>query len=448
MDLVKGTKITFDNNVTYEVLLPIGAGGQGSVYKVKSLSDKKEYALKVLVDKDEARKDMKCRNIHLLIQENADAEAAKTGKLYKINHTFPITSCTYQGETLYVMELANGKTLDYMIDEDNGIIQKMSVENKLLLAKQIAQSVQIINKAIGGCYTDINWGNFIVDGTTGCLYVVDCENVASNTDIQDGRLTFVLGTGFFMAPEVAFGLANAGMNADRYALANIIFRILINNKIPSPYHGQAMYSSSACQNMLDVKELADDDDIDEAWSVFIFDENDRRNSIDDIYRDADASKPKLQQKRKDLNEIITIWKALDDRLKTLFKKAFKNPLVEYNSRPSPLDWVKTIEDVLSGVATVPHSVTASTSKSPVPPTIVSITENDTDSNIHTIPKDSDSSGDGLGQYADFLPGGGRQGPSAIDQFEDFTPSGCASGSSALEQFDDFIPAGSNKKRNP
>lgn len=440
MNLVKGTKITFDNNVTYEVLQPIGAGGQGAVYKVINLSDKKEYALKVLVDTDEARKEMKDRNIHLLIQENADVEAAKTGKLYNINHTFPISSCTYQGETLYVMELANGKTLDHMIDEENGIIQKMSVENKLRLAKQIARSIQIINKAIGGCYTDINWGNFIVDSTTGCLYIVDCENVASNTDIQDGRFTFVMGTGFFMAPEVAFGLANAGMNADRYALANLIFRILTNNKLPSPYHGKIMYASPACQNMLEVKDLSDDDDIDEAWAVFIFDENDHRNGIDEIYRDADASKPKLQKKRRELDEVITIWDSLDNRLKALFMKAFKDPLneAEYMRRPSPLDWVNTIDEVLNETP------------------IVQSKNMDNNLNIDELPDSDalveldaseDDDGTGLSQYDDFIPSGaGQQGLSVLTQFEDFIPAGENNGVSEIEQFEDFVPIGSGKTK--
>lgn len=440
MNLVKGTKITFDNNVTYEVLLPIGAGGQGSVYKVKNLSDKKEYALKVLVDKDKDRKDMKDRNIHLLIKENADAEAAKTGNLYKINHTFPITSCTYQGETLYVMELANGKTLDYMIDEDNGIIQKMSVENKLRLAKQIAQSIQIINKAIGGCYTDINWGNFIVDSATGCLYVVDCENVASNTDIQNGKFSFVLGTAFFMAPEVAFELANAGMNADRYALANLIFRILTNNKIPSPYHGKVMYASPACQNMLEVKDLFDEDDIDEAWSVFIFDENDQRNGIREIYRDADASKPKLQKKRRDLDEVIAIWDSLDDRLKALFAKAFKDPLneAEYTTRPSPLDWVNTIDAVLNGTPTVKTHAANSGADVDAVSDSATLIETDTIEDVSRV---------GLSEYEDFVPNGTRQqGASALSQFEDFVPGGSNNGVSEIDTFEDFVPAGSGKTK--
>lgn len=208
MELSAGEKIPFDNKVTYEVISPIGAGGQGAVYKVKNLSDQKLYALKVLVDKNEAKKDMKRRNIITLISENFDQASAKAGEPDKINHTFPIAACLYQGETLYIMELASGKTLDHMINEDNGIIQKMSMNDKLKLIRQIALSIRIINKS-GGCYTDINWGNFIFDSVSGWLYVVDCENVASNADIQDGRFSFVLGTGFFMAPEVAFGLANA-----------------------------------------------------------------------------------------------------------------------------------------------------------------------------------------------------------------------------------------------
>lgn len=439
MELAKGTKITFENNVTYEVLLPIGSGGQGSVYKVKNLSDKKEYALKVLVDKDEARKEMKCRNIHLLIQENADKESSKSGIPNKINHTFPLTPCSYQGETLYVMELAHGATLRDMIDEDSGIIQKMSIEQKLRLARQIALSIKIINN-IGCSYTDINWGNFIFDSGTGYLYVVDCENVASNTDIQDGKFSFVSGTEFFMAPEVAFGLANAGMNADRYALANLIFRILINNKLLSPYHGKIMYSAPACGDMEEVKDLFDDYDIDEAWSVFIFDENDHRNGIDDIYKDADASKPKLQKKRRDLDEVIAIWDSLDDRLKVLFAKAFKDPLneAEYTTRPSPLDWVNTIDAVLNGTPTVETHAANSGADVDAVSDSSTLTETDMTEDVSRV---------GLSEYEDFVPNGTRQqGTSVLSQFEDFVPGGGSNGVSEIDTFEDFVPAGSGKTK--
>lgn len=439
MELVAGTQIPFDNHVTYEVISPIGAGGQGAVYKVKNLSDNQLYALKVLVDKDEARKEMKRRNIRLLIEEQADQAAFKEGRANNINHTFPLSSCTYNGETLYVMELACGHTLDHMIDEDNAIIQKMSVEDKLKLVRQIALSIKIINRSIGGCYTDINWGNFIVDRGNGWLYVVDCENVASNTDIQDGKFSFVMGTGFFMAPEVAFGLANAGMNADRYALANLIFRILTNNVLPSPYHGEIMYSSAACQNMLDVKDLVDDDDIDDGWSVFIFDERDRRNGIDSLYASADSSQPKLQKKRREFDAVIKIWNALDDRLKTLFKRAFRNPLEEsaYMNRPSPLDWVNAIDGIFSGrpVAPLPasqHSVGSGAAGQTFAP-----------SGRRT------GGGIGLGAYEDFVPSGaGSPGSSALGPLDDFSPAGGNGGSSPMDQYEDFVPAGAKKKQNP
>ncbi len=367
MDFAAGTRITFENKITYEIISPIGAGGQGAVYKVKNLTDNQCYAMKVLVDENEGRREMKRKNIRILIDENTSQRADNLARGYNINHAFPLSSCSYKGETLYIMELAGGQTLNYMINENNGIIQKMPLEEKLGLARQIALSIEIINK-LGGCYTDINWGNFMFDSKTGWLYVVDCENVASDQEIQQDGLSFVLGTGFFMAPEVAFGYAKAGKNADAYALANLIFRILINNLLPSPYHGKIMYSSPACQDMFGVKELADEDDIDEAWSVFIFDEKDRRNNIDDLYKDADASKPKQQKKRGELNTVIKIWNGLDNRLKERFRQAFKNPLTEFKSRPTPDEWVSVLDDILNGGSQKGQGTSnTSGATSPVPP---------------------------------------------------------------------------------
>ena len=348
MTLNFGTRIKFNNGITYEVIDQIGTGGQGAVYRAKNLDDKQSYALKILVDSNEKRKELKKKNIHTLINEKANGDFNEIGEPYQIRYTFPLSSCEYEGETLYVMELAHGVTLEKIMNSETDAICTKDMKYKLHLSQKIARAIEVLERR-GKSYSDINCGNFMYDEGPDWLYVVDCENVASNIEIQEG-LAFVLGNGYFMAPEVAFGKANAGKNADRYALANMIFRILINNQLQSPYDGKAMYSVlPRADSMLGVKEYVDEGELDEAWSVFIFDETDRRNSIDDLYANANANQPKLQRKRHKFDEVIRIWNSLDDRLKALFRQAFKDPLKEesYEGRPSPRDWINRIESVLN-----------------------------------------------------------------------------------------------------
>ena len=347
MGLNVGTRIAFNNGITYEVIDLLGSGGDGIVYLAKSLADNRYYALKAFVYLNESRKELRKRNIHALVNGQANERFNEIGKPYQIRYTFPLSSCEYEGETLCVIELAPGVPLEKIMRPEEGTICTKDMKYKLHLSQKIARAIEVLER-LGKSYTDINWGNFMYDEGTDWLYVVDCENVASNIEIQEG-LAFVMGNGYFMAPEVAFGKANAGKNADRYALANMIFRILINNQLQSPYDGKAMYSVlPRADSMLGVKEYVDEGELDEAWSVFIFDETDRRNSIDDLYANANANQPKLQRERLKFDEVIRIWNTLDEGLKALFRQAFKDPLREesYEHRPSPKQWVKAIEEAI------------------------------------------------------------------------------------------------------
>ena len=347
MELNVGTRIAFNNGVTYEVKDFLGAGGEGIVYLVKSLADNRDYALKILLDSDENRKERKKRNIHALMSERANERFNKIGESYQIGYTFPLSFCEYEGKPLYVMELARGVTLESVMHSKTGTMRSKDMKYKLHLAQKIARAIEVLER-LGKSYTNINWGNFMYDEGTDWLYVLDCENVASNTEIQEGR-SFVLGNGYFMAPEVAFGLANARKNADRYALANMIFRIFINNRLLSPYDGKVMYSAPVrVADMLGVRDLVDDGCLDDAWSVFIFDETDHRNSIDDLYANANANQPNLQKERRKFDEVIRIWNSLDERLKVLFRQAFKDPLKKesYENRPAPWQWINAIEKAI------------------------------------------------------------------------------------------------------
>ena len=335
------------NNVTYEVLGPVGAGGQGAVWKVKNTVDNQIYALKIINEKDPNRRLNKVNNIKRLVNEKADKkleEAVAKGALKGINHACPISYYVdpVTHDTGYVMELGEGKTLNSMLM--SGTIERMSVEQKLHLLKRIAASIDVLHTT-GYCYTDINWGNFMWSEKTDTLYVIDCENMACRADILSGKCSFLIGTGFFIAPEVAFGQAKAEYNSDKYALASLIFRVLTNNVLQSAYHGVAMYSAvPACQTMLDVAEMDSEGDINPNWRKFIFDPKDKSNALDNLCKN--SKNPENIAFRKNVEKVMEIWKKLDDRLKELFYLAFADPFDASKKRPMPYTWVRELDKIL------------------------------------------------------------------------------------------------------
>lgn len=392
---------------SYQIIDRVGSGGQGAVWKAKRLSDGKIFALKIIEENDSNRRREKIHNIQKLINEKLDEKTEAPGKRQQVNHVFPL--CYFvdrnTNETGYIMDYVAGETLNKMLM--TGKIKKLSIERKLELVKKIATSIRILHD-FGYCYTDINWGNFMWNEKDQIMYVIDCENVASRTEINEGKCAFLKGTGFFMAPEVAFGMEKAADNADRYALATLVFRILTNNVLQSAYHGKAMYSAvPACLSMDQVKEYEDEDDIDKNWRIFIFDKTNKSNSIEDIFRN--STTPERKAFRKELDWVIETWKKIDERIKELFYKAFTDPF-NYKNRPSASMWVSVIDEVLGNKKT--RTMKNNSQSMPAKKSGA------------TVAKPSNGNGSGQAKkYPTFVPRG-RSTP-ASDRYKPFVPNGKA-----------------------
>ena len=79
MPLNPGTQIKFDNGITYEVEGFLGSGGQGTIYKAKNLSDNQVYALKILVDPKENRRELQTRTSRWLRGQEAHERSNRLG---------------------------------------------------------------------------------------------------------------------------------------------------------------------------------------------------------------------------------------------------------------------------------------------------------------------------------------------------------------------------------
>lgn len=324
--------------ISYKVLDKVGTGGQGSVWKVKSLPAGEMFALKVIEEKNAGKRMAKIANIRRIVSEELLKKMRVADERDGVKHVFPLSVYSNGNETGYIMDFVEGKTLKAMLY--SGEISAMSVSEKLLLAKKVAQTIDNLH-SIGYCYTDINWGNFVWNKATGTMYMIDCENVANSADIHSGKCEFLKGTGFFMAPEVAFNKEKAAYNSDKYALAILIFCMIIDGALDSPYHGIAMYSARPmCGDMCDVAEYEADGDIDKDWRVFIFDKNNRKNNVDELCKN--STNPANIEFRKHIEWAIKIWNGLDDRLKDMFCRAFADPF-DVAARPMASTWINLID---------------------------------------------------------------------------------------------------------
>ena len=335
------------NRISYEIVEKMGEGGQGSVWKAKRTDNGVLYAVKIINEKDPDKRRNKLNNIKRLIENSLDSSLKAPCDEHGVKFAFPIAQINdaATGETGYVMELASGKTLDSLWRE--GTLLHMGTRDKLEIAYKVAKAIDILHSH-GYCYTDISWANFMWDKQNRRLYIIDCENAACSAHIDSGECHFLIGTGFFIAPEVAFGKAKVGFNSDLYALATMIFCLLTGNVLFSAYHGEAMYKARPmCQNMVEVAEYVREGDLDDDWQHFVFDPDDKRNGIDNLC--VGSKNPVNIAFRKNLDEVIRIWNHTDAKLKALFYDAFRDPF-DGAKRPMAYIWASNIKELIANGA--------------------------------------------------------------------------------------------------
>ena len=208
MPLVSGTRLG-----PYEILVPLGAGGMGKVYRARDPRMGREVAIKVSAERFSDRFEREVRAIAALNHPNIC-------QLYDV------------GPNYLVMELVEGPTLAERIKQD-----PVPLEEALPIARKIADALEAAHEK-GIIHRDLKPANIKIkpDGTVkvldfGLAKMAEAAPVTDNPDesptmpMGATRVGQIISTAAYMAPEQACG-KTVDKRADVYAFGAVLYEML------------------------------------------------------------------------------------------------------------------------------------------------------------------------------------------------------------------------------
>lgn len=194
----------------YRIDKLIGIGGMGEVYHVKSLSDKKDYALKIIRPaiineveiesfKNEIR--MNLRVVHNNFIKAYEAGTDEEGRLY------------------LVMEFVKGITLEDKIVQEGRFDEDTALNTILTVARALKSAWnnwQIIHR-------DLKPSNILITDSN-IVKIMDL-GVSVNKSENDGE-THIIGTPFYMSPEQIDKPNEVDHRSDIYSLGATLYELL------------------------------------------------------------------------------------------------------------------------------------------------------------------------------------------------------------------------------
>lgn len=294
-----GQKIRLADRQEATVLAFVGAGAQGTVYKV--LMDNEEKALKWYRRKPDAAF---VRNIEKNIADGSPSplflwpEALTREQKGGVGYIMPLCPEGYQDFSKFRMAK----------------VRFSSFRAILNAAIALCEAFRLLH-AQGLSYQDLNDGGFFVNPHTGDVRICDCDNVCAH-----GENLGILGKARFMAPEVVRGKSLPGCYTDRFSLAVILFMLFC---IDHPFEGINVTSRPCLTEEIERHLFGKD-------LTFVYDPSlDKNRPVYGLHRN-----------------VITMWPLLPRQLRDAFTEQFSGKVISNPpSRMTEMQW----SDLLVGL---------------------------------------------------------------------------------------------------
>jgi DNA-binding helix-hairpin-helix protein with protein kinase domain len=313
--LERGTKIKTIDLKTLSIVDLLGAGGQGTVYKVDY--EGKPKALK-WYHKNTFNSDKNQRDFYDNLRRNKENGAPASAFLWPQDITGII-----DGTFGYVMDLRPGgynELGEYFCD----IVRFKSFVTITNAALNIVEGFRALHN-IGYSYQDLNDGNFFINPQNGDVLICDNDNVA-----PDKTNLGILGKQRYMAPEIVAGGGTVEPDkfSDRFSMAVVLFRLFFRDH---PLEGR--YSTPPCMTKAFEKKFYGTE------PIFIFDPKDDRNRpIPNVQKNASI-----------------LWKVFPQYFRDMFIEAFsKEVMLKTKPRLTDKVWVDVLVRLRSDIVKCPH----------------------------------------------------------------------------------------------
>jgi len=217
---IPSQEISFDGWDRYQVSDFLGQGATSKVFKAIDPSLKRKVALKFIIERDSGTEKRFIREA----RAQAQIENPHVCKIHEVG--------TFSGKHYIAMQFIEGDTLAVAAES-------MSVEQKVLVIKQVAEAVHCAHR-IGIIHRDLKPSNVMVEKTDAGWhpYVLDF-GLARETATEGATVTgLVFGTPAFMPPEQAWGDSQKiDRRSDVYSLGATLYYIFTHR---APYIGDTM----------------------------------------------------------------------------------------------------------------------------------------------------------------------------------------------------------------
>jgi len=326
----------------YTITEAVGSGAQGEVYFIKEAWGGSYKVLKTLQDTSAYYRIQQLKN-----NPNINAFSIAATDMYRFALPLALFSGVYAQSSYrgYVMDRIG----DYSIQDaiQKGDINGMQDRERYILLRNICAAFDKL-QMLGYCYQDISFTNIRFEESTLKACIIDCDNAAREGDARTANLS---GTGWFVAPEVAFDQKSTSINSDDYALAALLFYILTKGH-QSPYVGRLFY-----ENGIGVPESSFDlrDELINHFPnnfkskvIFVFDNLNNENSLTVTFPtpNSEIRRKNNEKLQSNLNEIMKNWDSIPDSLKNLFRQTFCQPFYP-SRRAKAKEWVQAFNALLN-----------------------------------------------------------------------------------------------------